>query len=63
MLVENHGSITLLRPQCEIDDDFIDTQISAEAWQHFGGALAIEPHLSQDIIEAMQGYGCVVEFA
>lgn len=63
MLVENHGSIILLRPQCEIDDDFIDTQIDAPDWAHFRGAIAIEPRLSQEIVEGMQSYGCVVEFA
>jgi hypothetical protein len=63
MLIENHGSIILIRPQSEIDDDFIDTQIEAEDWARFGGAIAVEPRLIPPIVEEMQNYGCVVELA
>jgi hypothetical protein len=63
MLVETHGSITLLRPECELDDDFIKTQLSPDNWQHFGGAIAVEPRCVPAILEGLIEYGCDYEHA
>ena len=56
VVVENHGSILLVRSQTEIADLWIDTNISDES-QWYGEALVVEPRYIEPIIQGMREEG------
>jgi hypothetical protein len=56
VLVENHGSLYLMRPQTDSAQEWIDEHIPEDA-QWFGGALVVEPRYVEDIAHGMMEYG------
>lgn len=58
-MVENHGSLFLVRLLTSNAKDWINEHVSEEA-QFFGWALVVEPRYIEDLIESMQGDGLVV---
>jgi hypothetical protein len=57
IIVENHGSIFLIRPVSDTGHDWLDEHVSPEPWQLFGGALAVDPRCAWDIVQGMQADG------
>ena len=61
VLVENHGSVFLLRPVSSTAREWINENVVSEDWQWFAGALACEPRLAHDLAQHMVEAGIVVE--
>lgn len=59
--IENHGSVVLLRPLTPRGSEWLDENVFAESWQWFGGALAAEPRLVEQVIQGAVEDGLVVE--
>jgi hypothetical protein len=59
ILVENHGSIVLLRPVSDAGREWLDDNISSDA-QRLGDAVACEPRYVRDIADGAQNDGLVV---
>jgi hypothetical protein len=55
--IENAGSIVLIRPLTDAGRNWVEHNIQAEDWQHFGGAIAAEPRTVEAVIEGMRGDG------
>lgn len=58
LLVENHGSIFLLRAETPAGGDFL-LEADSEA-QYFGGALAVEHRYIRDVVDLAREKGLVV---
>jgi hypothetical protein len=58
--VENHGSVTLLRPLNEVGRRWLDDNVQAEDWQWLGGALACEPRTVFNVVDGAEGDGLEV---
>lgn len=56
IVVEDHGSICLVRPITVTGQDWTDGNIDPEA-QVFGGAVVVEPRYLADLVAGMQDYG------
>jgi hypothetical protein len=60
IIVENHGSVALLRPMTDAGREWIDENVPTEGWQWLGGALSCEPRYVENIVEGATGDGLVV---
>lgn len=60
VVVENHGSIVLLRPNTPEASAWIDENCATESWQFLGTALAVEPRCVEPIVEGLQAEGFTV---
>ena len=63
ILVENHGSIVLLRPISTHGADWIEQNILNvnEEAQTFGAALVVEPRYVADVVAGMRADGLKIE--
>lgn len=59
--VENHGSIFLFRWLTKAGKSWIGENVSAEGWQFFGDALAVDHHYARDLASGMLNDGLRVE--
>jgi len=59
-LVENHGSIFLVRPVSSAAQNWLDENVSDDA-QYFGNALAVEHRYISDLVEGMKLDGLAVQ--
>jgi hypothetical protein len=59
ILIENHGSLFLLRPVSSIGHDWLDANIQPDALK-FGGAIVCEPRYVSDIVLGAQADGLAV---
>jgi hypothetical protein len=60
ILVENHGSIFLLRPMSSVGQAWLQENIIGEETQIFGNAVVCEPHYVVDILLGARAEGVVV---
>lgn len=58
-IVENHGSIFLLRPLNAEAKEWLETHVVSDA-QWFGGAVVVEPRYINPILVGMQSEGLIV---
>lgn len=58
--VEEHGTVTLLRPLTRAGGQWLHDNVSSEPWQWMGVALAAEPRLVPAVIEGAQADGLKV---
>ena len=58
-IVENHGSIFLLRPVSPAASEWVSERIPEDA-QWFGDAVAVEHRYIGDIVDGIQNDGLVV---
>ena len=62
IIIENHGSIAILRGMTDAGYAWIEEHVSGEGYQPFGfGARLAEPRYVQPIIEGASGDGLSVE--
>lgn len=54
---EPQGSLHLLRPMDEEARAWIEENVTTEGWQWFGGALAVEPRYSDDLLRGFLSDG------
>jgi hypothetical protein len=59
-IVENHGSIFLVRPQNTAAADWLADNVQADA-QYFGTALAVEHRYIQPLVEELLAIGFEVD--
>lgn len=59
VIVENHGSLVLIRPMHSEAMTWLETHTPEDA-QWFGGALVVEPRYVNDIINGMWVDGLAV---
>jgi hypothetical protein len=57
--VENHGSLTLIRPHTRAARDWIRDNVEDTA-HYFGAALAVEPRYVPRLVEGMIAAGLVI---
>lgn len=57
ILVEDHGSVVLLRPLTRAGGVWLHDNVSSEPWQWLGAALAAEPRLVQPVIAGAEADG------
>jgi hypothetical protein len=60
ILVENHGSIFLLRPTSSIGQSWLQENVIGEETQLFGNAVVCEPRFVADIVFGARGEGLVI---
>ena len=60
ILVENHGSIFLLRPTSSLGQTWLQENVIGEQTQLFGNAVVCEPRYVADIVFGARGEGLVV---
>jgi hypothetical protein len=60
ILVENHGSVVLLRPRTPLAAAWIEEHVQSEDWQWIYGALAVEPRFVQAVIQGAREDGLEV---
>jgi hypothetical protein len=60
LLVENHGSIFLLRPITSVGQDWLKKNVIGEETQAFGNAVGCEPRFVTNIVIGARGEGLVV---
>jgi hypothetical protein len=58
--IENAGSIVLVRPMTPTGKAWVEENVEAEDWQHFGGAIAAEPRTVQAVVDGARGDGLEV---
>jgi len=59
IIVRNHGSIVLLEPQDRAAEEWLETNVEAEA-QWWGPSLVVEPRYVEDIVEGARADGLEV---
>lgn len=59
--VANHGTVALLRPVSEAGKTWAEENITTEPWQHFGGAIAVEPRYLDAIVQGIEADGLEVQ--
>ena len=59
IIVENHGSLYLLRPDTRKAQRWLETHVSEDV-QWFGGALVVEPRYVADIVNGAREAGLEV---
>jgi hypothetical protein len=60
LLIENHGSIFLLRPASPVGQTWLQENVIGEDTQLFGNAVVCEPRYVADIVFGARGEGLVV---
>jgi hypothetical protein len=60
ILVENHGSIFLLRPTTAVGQNWLRENVVGEETQVFGNAVVCEPRFVADIVFGARAEGVVV---
>jgi hypothetical protein len=60
ILVENHGSIWLLRPTSSVGQEWLEENVIGQETQLFGNAVACEPRYVADIVFGARGQGLVI---
>ena len=60
ILVENHGSIILLRPVTRVGQSWLKENVIGEETQIFGNAVVCEPRYVIDIVLGARAEGVVV---
>jgi hypothetical protein len=60
ILVENHGSVFLLRPVSPVGQAWLQENVVGEESQHFGNAVVCEPRYVANIVFGARGQGLVV---
>ena len=60
ILVENHGSVFLLRPTSPVGQAWLQENVIGEKTQLFGNAVVCEPRFVSDIVFGARGEGLVV---
>jgi hypothetical protein len=59
IIIENHGSVVLVRPITNTGHKWIDEHVDSEGWQWFGDALAVEPRYVGGLVEGAVNDGLV----
>jgi len=60
ILVENHGSVFLLRPVSAVGQAWLQENVIGEETQLFGNAVVCEPRCVTDVSFGARGEGLVV---
>jgi hypothetical protein len=61
IIVENHGSIVLLRPVSPGAVAWLEENVASEPWQWTGGALACEPRTVGPVVRGLLEDGFTVQ--
>jgi hypothetical protein len=60
ILVENHGSVFLLRPVSPVGQTWLQENVIGDETQLFGNAVVCEPRYVADIVLGARGEGLLV---
>ena len=60
IVVENHGTVVMLRGMTHAGGIWLHDNVSSEPWQWMGNALAAEPRMVQDVIDGAEADGLKV---
>lgn len=60
VVVTNHGSVVMIRPETPAAQEWVDANLELEGWQWLGGGFACEPRMVEGLVDGMQGDGLVV---
>lgn len=60
VVIENNGSVVLVRPLSDRAFAWIQENVHVEQWQWFGRAVSVEPRYVADLVAGMQADGLVV---
>jgi hypothetical protein len=60
ILVENHGSVFLLRPNSSVGQAWLQENVLGDETQLFGNAVVCEPRYVADIVFGARGEGLVI---
>jgi hypothetical protein len=60
ILVENHGSVFLLRPASSVGQAWLQEKLIGEETQLFGNAVVCEPRYVADLVFGARGEGLLV---
>ena len=61
VMVTGGGTTYLFDPVTDKAKRWINRNVAGEAWQHYGGALAVEHRYIGDLMDAARRDGLVVE--
>lgn len=61
VLVENHGTIFMLRPQTEAAEQWIEDHVQTEGWQWLGKGLAVDHRYAENLVAGMIEAGLAVQ--
>lgn len=50
--VEDHGTIARFTPLSDSGREFLQTEVSSEGWQWFGGGLCVDHRYAGDLMTA-----------
>ena len=56
-----HGTITTITPLTDRCREWVEENLEIERWQRFGTSIAIEPRYVEQLAEAMNEEGLVME--
>ena len=57
ILIESHGSVTLLRALTRTGGLWLHENVSSEPWQWMGNAVAADPRMVQAVIDGAEADG------
>lgn len=60
IMVENHGTVVLLRPMTRAGAIWLLDNVNSEPWQWMGNAVAVAPRYVQPTIDGAEAAGLVV---
>jgi hypothetical protein len=60
ILVENHGSVFLLRPTSSVGQNWLQENVISEETQIFGNAVVCEPRIVMNIVLGARAEGMVI---
>jgi hypothetical protein len=60
IVVEDHGSVVMLRPMTRAGAVWLHENVSSEPWQWMGNGLAAEPRMVREVLEGAQDAGLMV---
>lgn len=60
LVVENHGSLFLLRPMSDAAEEWLNEHLDPDNSQWFAGALVVEPRYIGDIVDGAVADGLEV---
>lgn len=63
MHVQHEGSMVLITPDSDADQEWLDENLETEGWQWLGKSLAVDQRFAEDLIEGMILDGVTVEVA
>lgn len=60
-IVRPHGSVWTLEPTTDAAKEFTATDLDIQGWQWLGPAFGVDHRLANDLVEALQNEGFVLQ--